>query len=152
MNRFPDIMHEGTVTGTENGSVIVRLSPGTACIGCHAGESCSVAGNADKYVKVQEVSGIETGQKVVVSMCESQGFLAVFLSYFLPLVILMGSLIICISLSINELISGLISLALLFPYYALLYIFRSRLNRKFTFKLLTTGPDEYNIATYNNKS
>jgi sigma-E factor negative regulatory protein RseC len=63
------------------------------------------------------------------------GYAALFLGYLLPIVVVVASLSILISFKIPELTSGLISVAILIPYYITLFFFRKTLNEKFTFTL-----------------
>jgi sigma-E factor negative regulatory protein RseC len=63
------------------------------------------------------------------------GYAALVLGYLLPLVSVVITLIVLISLKFPELFAGLISLAILIPYYTVLYFFRNRINKKFTFTL-----------------
>lgn len=150
MSKNNYITHEGIVTGTEGNFLTVLLSPEVACQGCKAGGSCSLSGESTKMLKVPGVSDYHPGEKVIVAMKKSQGYSALLLGYVYPLVILMASLIICISLSINELLSGLISVAVLVPYYILLYVIRSHISTKFSFKIITNPEDEpYSDSDYN---
>jgi len=63
------------------------------------------------------------------------GYAALFLGYVFPVISVLAVLITLISFRVPELTSGLISLAILLPYYTILYFFRNRINEKFTFTL-----------------
>jgi sigma-E factor negative regulatory protein RseC len=130
-----EISHEGVVQSATAGSVTVLLSPGISCSGCQAEKSCGIAGSEHKMINIDGSFSIVPGEKVLVSMQKSQGFSALFLGYILPLMVVVISLVTLISLKINELSSGLISVGLLIPYYGLLFIFRRSINRKFRFTL-----------------
>jgi sigma-E factor negative regulatory protein RseC len=67
----------------------------------------------------------------------STGYKAVVLSYLIPLVIVITGLITLNSLSASELTAGLVSISLLVPYFLILYLFRKKINRSFTFTLKT---------------
>ena len=152
MSKVTDILHEGIVTRADGNSVSVLLSPEVACQGCKAGGSCSMAGERTKILVVTGVSGFNAGEKVTVSMKESQGYSALLLGYVYPLVILLATLFLCISLSVSELISGLISIAILGLYYLLLFALRTFLSKKFSFKILTRLTHEPDSYSDNNKS
>jgi sigma-E factor negative regulatory protein RseC len=132
-----EIAHEGIVQETDENSVIVLLSPVTACSGCHAEKSCNLAGYEQKLVKVHGTYNVKTGERVLVSMKQSMGYSALFLGYLLPLFLVVILLIILISFSVNELISGLLSLAILIPYYITLFVFRKLISKKFSFTIKT---------------
>ena len=152
MGKYSDILHEGIVTKTDGNSATVLLSPDIACAGCKAGGSCSLSGDDTKLLTIENISGVHPGEKVVVSMTESQGYSALLLGYIFPLIIVLVALTVSVSLSIQELISGLISVTVLIPYYIILYAFRSVIGRKFSFKLLTKPSDEFNSTSDHNQS
>ena len=66
---------------------------------------------------------------------ESKGFTALFYGYVLPFIIILITLIITNSITNNELLSGLISLGILIPYYTTLYFFRHLLKKVFKFEV-----------------
>ena len=139
MNRSSEILHDGIVTAVEGDTVSVLLTPGVACAGCRAEGSCSVYGNDVKLVKVKGNFFVHQGEKVVVSISESQGFRALLYGYILPLVIMLVSLVLCITLSLGELVSGLVAIGILIPYYLALFIFRKMISKKFSFKIISGG-------------
>jgi sigma-E factor negative regulatory protein RseC len=133
--KSPTINHKGIVQKIDSNSVFVAISPSTACSGCHAEGSCSLAGKEEKIIEVSGIYKLSPGDTVEVQMEQSMGFAALFLGYVFPFLVVLISLIILISLSVPELISGLVSIAMLLPYYLVLMSFRKRINEKFTFKI-----------------
>ena len=129
------IIHKGVVSKSDNESVTVIITPGSACSGCHAEGSCSLSGKVEKPVIVKGRYNLNEGDNVIVSMKQSTGFTALFLGYVLPLIIVITSLIILVSLSYPELVSGLVSISSLLPYYLILYLFRKRINDSFIFSI-----------------
>jgi len=65
----------------------------------------------------------------------SQGYRAAFFGYLLPFLVVFITLILGVSLTKNEGFSGLLSLAVLVPYYAILYLFRNKIKRSFDFEI-----------------
>ena len=63
------------------------------------------------------------------------GFTALILGYIFPIVPVMTILIVLISKDVSELVAGLSAVAVLIPYYIILFLFRKRINEKFTFTL-----------------
>ena len=139
MDRNSEILHEGVVTNVEGNSVSIKLTPGTSCAGCRAEGSCSVYGNEVKMVHLDGNFPVHKGEKVIVSVSESQGFKALFLGYIVPLIIIVFSIVLCISLSVGELVSGLVAIGSLIPYYLALFVFRKMISKKFSLRLLTGG-------------
>lgn len=131
------IQHDGEVLKADGNSVIVRITSLSACSGCHAEGSCTITGKEDKLVEVSGNYNVTTGDIVTVIMKKSMGYAAILLGYFLPLFVILIILIILNSLSVPELTAGLFSLAILIPYYALLYLFRRKIDKKFTFTIKT---------------
>ena len=66
---------------------------------------------------------------------ESKGFTALFYGYVLPFLIVLATLVAANSFTNNELVSGLLSLAVLIPYYITLYLFRHLLKKVFKFEV-----------------
>lgn len=131
------IQHEGTVKKVEEGSVLVSIKPGSACSGCHAESICNLAGNEEKIIDVKGNYGVSPGDHVVVIMKRSAGYRAVIVSYLIPLAIVIAGLSVFNYLSLNEILAGLGSISLLIPYFLILYLFRTKINRSFTFTLQT---------------
>jgi sigma-E factor negative regulatory protein RseC len=130
-----EISHEGIVQSAEKDGITVLLSPSISCTGCQSEKSCRISGSDKKIVKVEGSFDILPGTRVNVSMKQAQGYSALFLGYILPLIIVVAALIISLSVSSNELLSGVVSLAILLPYYGALYLLRKSIGRKFTFTL-----------------
>jgi sigma-E factor negative regulatory protein RseC len=132
---FGTIDHEGIVQKADEKSVIVSISAASACSGCHAEGSCTLSGKEEKIIEVSGRYNVKPGDTVTILMKQSMGYAALFLGYLLPLTSVIAILIILISLKVQELVAGLTSLAILIPYYLILYFFRKRINEKFTFTL-----------------
>ena len=75
------------------------------------------------------------GDKVEVIMKQSDGFTAVFISYLIPLIIVVTSLIVLLYLRFPEPVAGLLSIFFLLPYYLGIYFFRKKINDRFVFSL-----------------
>ena len=75
------------------------------------------------------------GEEVTVIFQESQGFKALFYGYVLPFLIVVLTLIVTFSVTNNEVISGLLALGVLIPYYITLFFFRHFLKKVFKFEV-----------------
>jgi sigma-E factor negative regulatory protein RseC len=137
MNRNQAISHEAIVKSVDNGSVTVSFSPGVSCSGCRAERSCGISGNSERIFKVDGSFDLHPGEQVVVSIKGSQGYLALFLGYLLPLILVVSTLVILSSLRAGELVSGLSSFGILIPYYIILWIFRRFVGNRFSFTIKT---------------
>ncbi|HOI49681.1 MAG TPA: SoxR reducing system RseC family protein [Prolixibacteraceae bacterium] len=133
------LRHTGIVKKITSTSLIVTIVNQSACSGCHAGGACSVADMQEKEIEISRFSKNYTvGQPVTVIFRESSGFKALFLGYLLPFIVLFSTLVIASAITGNEILSGLLALAVLVPYYAILYLFRGRLKKVFKFEIEET--------------
>jgi positive regulator of sigma E activity len=131
------IQHDGTVRKVEGNYVLVSITAGSACSGCHAEGLCALSAHEEKMIEVKGKYNVLPGDTVTVLMEPSTGYKAVALSYLGPLIVVITGLIILNSLSFNELTAGLISISFLVPYFLVLYLFRRYINQSFTFTLKT---------------
>jgi sigma-E factor negative regulatory protein RseC len=131
------INHEGVVQKKNDKSVTVSITTVTACSGCHAEDLCSQSGKAEKIIEVTGNFNVKPGDPVTILMKQSMGYAALLLGYILPLIAVLAILVIMNSLKIPELFGGLTSIAILIPYYIILFLFRKRVNDKFAFTLKT---------------
>lgn len=129
------IDHDGIVKENSGKSVTISISATSACSGCHARGTCSTFGSEEKIIEVNGSYNVKPGETVTVRMMQSMGFRALILGYVLPFISVVTVLVALISLDFTELTAGLISLGVLLPYYFILFLFRKRINEKFTFTL-----------------
>ncbi|MHA7109449.1 SoxR reducing system RseC family protein [Sunxiuqinia elliptica] len=131
-----EISHKGIIKELSDQKIIVGIINESACSSCHAKGACSMADMKDKEIEINHFSGdFRVGQPVEVIGKTSQGFKALFYGYVLPFLLIMIILITLTSLQFSEAISGLISLAVLIPYYFILYLTRNRIRKSFEFEI-----------------
>jgi len=129
------ITHEGIIDHIENDAVFVRILSKSACAECHSKSMCSVSEMNEKLIEVkQKGSGYTTGETVNVILDRSLGNKAVLLGYFIPFILLITTLLVS-SLYFGELWSGLMAVAVLIPYYLLLFAFKDKLSKTFHFRI-----------------
>ena len=140
MQRSQDdiVRHTGIVESIGNGICKVRILQGAACQDCAAHNLCSGSESKEKVVEVQiDEPRVKVGQTVVVEATLRQGLHAVSICYIIPLILLVVSLAICISL-FGEEVGALVSLAALSSYYFCIYLMREKIGRKFRFRISDT--------------
>ena len=129
------ITHEGIVDHIDGDAVYVRILSKSACAECHSKGMCGVSEMTEKLIEVkQNISGFAHGQAVNVILDRSLGNKAVLLGYFIPFLILVITLLIS-SLYLSELWAGLLAIAVLIPYYLLLFFFKDKLSKTFYFRI-----------------
>jgi positive regulator of sigma E activity len=132
-----DIRHDGIIKSVESEVVNVSIVSKSACAACHAKGVCNVSELNEQVLEIPRVKGetYKVGAHVQVSMHKTLGMRAVFLGYILPFLLLLTTLIISFSLLKNDGLAGVMSLAILVPYYAILYRFRDHFRRTFRFRI-----------------
>lgn len=117
-------------------SLIVNIISQSACSTCHAQGACSVSDFQDKEIEVSEYKGnYKIGDEVTILFKQSKGFTALIWGYVIPFFVVLGTLIIALEVTGDELKSGLLSLVILVPYYITLYFFRHLLKKVLKFEL-----------------
>ena len=132
----PDIEHEGIVTGITPSHILVHILQQSACAGCHAASLCATAEQKEKIIEVKnDGSPVRIGDKVVVTLAAKSGYKALWLTAVLPLLLIVLSLVVTSWADASELVMGLCALLVPVVYYILLYFYRDRLKKQFTFFL-----------------
>ena len=133
--KFDDIHHSGIISEINNEKILVSIISHSACSSCKVKGMCNVSEMKEKIVEVNHQPGInfKIGEEVTVLMKKSLGSQAVLLAYLLPFLIMFIVLIVLVNLTENEGISALISIAMLVPYFYVIYLLRDRFKKKFVF-------------------
>ena len=128
------IKHLGIVENIQGSHLSVRIVQTSACAACSAKGHCSSADSKDKIIDIIDTaaSSYQVGEKVMVVGETSMGMMAVVLAFVLPFVLLIFSLFLLIE---NELYAALLSLAVLIPYYFVLWLNKTRLKQQFSFTI-----------------
>ena len=75
------------------------------------------------------------GDEVQVVLKASMGFKAVWIAYFLPLVVLLAITLGLIALGVPEVVSGLAGLGAVALYYLIVWLRRDRLRNEYVFTI-----------------
>jgi sigma-E factor negative regulatory protein RseC len=134
-NQANPISHKGIVQKCDENSVLVTITAHTACSGCHAEGACTMSGKEEKVIEVNGSYNVKQGDEVTVHMNKSTGYTALLLAYLIPLLAIVSSLIILTLLKVSELTAGILSVAILIPYFTVLFLFRNRFTGRFIFTL-----------------
>lgn len=131
------IEHAGVIAAINGDSLEVLLNPLTACGSCDARHSCPVL-EVESGKVVDVVRGAKdraVGDQVVVILEPAKGRRAVFFGYTIPFLLLFGALIVGSAFFKSELVAGLLAMAILVPYYGVLYFLRGKIKKAFVFRL-----------------
>ena len=137
MSNKKNVSHKGTIVEISEGNIKVEIINKYMCAACHAKGFCSAGDTKDKIIDVQYYNNGEfsLGDEVEVTMKRSMGFKAVWISYVIPLVILMIFLLTLQGLGFSELCAGLSAAFAVTVYYLVVYLFRDKIADKFVFTI-----------------
>lgn len=127
----------GVVSEINQTEVIVRIQQLSACSGCHAKEFCSSTDCADRYLSIPASDEeFEVGEQVLILGEDRLGRLAVFLSFVLPIIILVATLALSTYVfGVSEVMAIVISVAILSVYYLALRLSDSKLRKIMVFRI-----------------
>ena len=131
------IKHLGIVENIQGSHLSVRIVQTSACAACSVKGHCSSADSKDKIIDIIDTAAAsyQVGENVMVVGETSMGMQAVALAFIIPFVLLIFTLFLFMALIENELYAALLSLAVLVPYYYILWLNKTRLKQKFTFTI-----------------
>lgn len=131
------IRHQGIVENINGSHLQVRIIQTSACASCSVKGHCSSADTKEKLIDITDADAVsyQPGDQVWVIGELSMGAMAVLYAFIFPFLVLIVSLFLFMVIWNDELRSALYSLALLIPYYYILWLNKSRLGKKFSFSI-----------------
>ena len=135
MRNSGNIEHEGVVVDLDASYVTVEITRSSACSMCGARSLC-FAGESEKGLIQVEIKGFalyQKGERVKVIIKRSMGFKALWISYVIPLVILLAILTGLTFAGAGELVAGIAVLCGLALYYFIIWLLRDKLRKEFIF-------------------
>ncbi len=131
------IEHQGVITNISNNIVSVKIVQRSACSDCHVKSACMAADSKEKVVDIVDCSdNFKINDLVVIEGKKSIGYKAVFWAFVLPVILILSTLSIATSiLMYGEIKTALASIAVLVPYYVILYLFRNKMASSFRFTI-----------------
>lgn len=132
------VSHTGRVANVTPQSTTVVLLQEGACAGCHAAGLCGMAEWKEKAVEVPTDPRAHhaVGDEVELVLRASMGMKAVWLAYFVPLLVLLAvTLGLLLGAGVPEVPAALAGLGATAVYYGLLWLFRGRLQNEYVFTI-----------------
>ena len=137
MNKVEAIRHEGIVESIGAKSCLVRILQASACSSCSARQLCRSSESKEKVIEVKgHYPTLQVGDNVTLIGSVRQGLRASVLAYVIPLIIMLVALFVGTRLS-GDGIGALAALLFLAIYYGILFLFRDKLDKQFSFKIET---------------
>jgi sigma-E factor negative regulatory protein RseC len=132
-----EIKHSGVVESVAEGLVRVRILQTSACAACKVASHCHASEAKEKIVDVScsDAAAYVTGQTVTVCASADVARKALLLGFGLPLLILLGVVLLLTWCGYDEATAALASIAMLAPYYLLLWLLRRRISQQLSFYL-----------------
>ncbi len=130
-----EIKHSGVVESVTHDIVRVRIMQTSACAACKVASHCNASDAKEKIVDVVcgDAAAYQKGQVVTVCASSEVARRALLLGFALPLAVLLATLLIMIGRGSDEGTAALAALAMLIPYYLLLWLLRRRIGQKMSF-------------------
>jgi len=135
MAKRNEIAHEGRIVEITPDFTTVEIIASSACSACHAKTLCGMSEDKEKLIMVPTdgFRELHVGDQVTVMTKMSMGLKAVWISYVIPLAVLMILILTLSGFFDNEFLCGLLSIAGVAVYYFVVWLFRDRLSNEFVF-------------------
>ncbi len=135
MAKKNEIVHNGKIVDIDPDFTTVEILVSSACSECHAKGLCGMSEAQEKVIMLptDPYQQRKVGDEVLVRTKMTMGLKAVWISYVIPLVILMILILSLSSVIENEFLRGGIAIAGVGLYYLFIWLFRDRLSDNFEF-------------------
>ncbi len=131
------IEHEGTIRKIDGNQLTILISQNSACSECHAKGACMAADTKEKMVDVVDDTGMyRLNERVLLLGKTSIGYKAILWAFVIPLILMIGVIVASTSIwDIGELQAAFMSIIVLAPYYAFLYMVRAKMGERLAFTI-----------------
>ena len=135
MAKRNEIVHTGKIIEMTPDFTSVEIMVSSACASCHAKSLCGMSEEQEKVIMLptDPYATYNVGDQVQLCTKMSMGLKAAWISYVVPLVILMALILILTSSGVNEAISAVSSIGGVGLYYFIIWLLRDRLQNEFVF-------------------
>ena len=135
MAKKNDIAHKGRIVEIDQDFTTVQILVSSACSSCHAKGLCGMSEEEEKVIMVptDPYKVYKAGDEVAVHTKMTMGLKAVWISYVIPLAVLMILILSLSGIFENEALCGLAAIGGVGVYYFIIWLFRNRLKNEFTF-------------------
>ncbi|MCK5824507.1 MAG: SoxR reducing system RseC family protein [Ichthyobacteriaceae bacterium] len=135
MGDFQEIDHEGVIKSIDGNIATVTILQKTSCASCELTGACSGSESSVKEVEVPiKNRSYEKGEFVNIVFTRSEGFIALFIGYLLPFILMIMGMAVSSIFTDNDLIKGLVALGLLPIYYTILFLMKNNIRALFEFR------------------
>ena len=137
MAKKNEIRHEGRIVEITPEFTTVEILVSSACAACHSKSLCGMSEEEEKVIMVPTDPYAEhkVGDKVTVMTKMSMGMKAVWISYVIPLIILMILILSLSEIFASQVLCGAASIGGVAVYYFVIWLLRGKLQNEFGFYL-----------------
>ena len=138
MAKKGEIRHSGKILEVNPDFTTVQIVVSSACASCHAKSMCGMSEDEEKVIMLptDPYADHKVGDQVQVGTKMSMGLKAVWISYVVPLAILMILILSLSSVVESEALRALTAIGGVALYYFIIWLFRDRLANEFVFYIL----------------
>lgn len=137
MDKKKTVSHVGKILEITPDFTTVEIIRASACSECHAKALCGFSEEEKKVLMIptDPYSEHRVGDEVELVLKYTMGLKAVWISYVIPLLILMILILTLSPVIVHELYCGLIAIAGVLLYYFFIWLFRDKLSNEVVFKI-----------------
>ena len=135
MSKKNEIVHAGRIVEITPDFTTVQIIVPSACSSCHAKTLCGMSEEEEKVIMLptDPYATYNVGDEVQVCTKMAMGLKAVWISYVIPLIILMILILSLSSVVEREAYRALIAIGGVAVYYLFVWLFRDKLSNEFVF-------------------
>ena len=135
MSKKNEIVHTGRILEITPDFTTVEIVVSSACASCHAKSLCGMSEEEEKVIMLptDPYAQHKVGDEVQVCTKMSMGLKAVWISYVIPLAVLMILILSLSSVIESEALRALVAIGGVALYYFIIWLFRDRLATEFVF-------------------
>ncbi|MCQ2181549.1 MAG: SoxR reducing system RseC family protein [Bacteroidales bacterium] len=132
-----EISHKGKIVGITPEYTTVEIVSSSACSACHAKGLCGVSESETKAVQLPTVGwdNFNVGDEVELVLSSSLGHRAVWLSYVIPLGVLLAIMLPLLAFGVRDIVAALAALGGTALYYGVLWAVRDKLQKEYVFNI-----------------
>ena len=137
MSKKNEITHAGKILEITPDFTTVQIIVSSACSSCHAKGLCGMSEEEEKVIMLptDPYATYKVGDQVQVCTKMSMGLKAVWISYVIPLAILMILILSLYDVIESEVYCALTAIGGVAVYYFFVWLFRNKLSNEFMFYL-----------------
>ena len=135
MAKKNEIIHSGKILEITPDFTTVQILVSSACASCHAKAMCGMSEEEEKVIMVptDPYADHKVGDEVQVMTKMSMGLKAVWISYVIPLAVLMILILSLSGVIESEVYRALAAIGGVAVYYFFIWLFRNKLSDEFVF-------------------